>query len=68
TCHLEKAGYAKLEIYNMLGKKIETLFEGTARPGAHSFTWRSENMPSGVYFYKLTTESYSATKKMILEK
>lgn len=68
TFNLEKAGYAKLEIYNMLGKKIETLFEGTARTGANSFTWRSENMPSGVYFYKLTTESYSATKKMILEK
>lgn len=68
TFNLEKAGYAKLEIYNMLGKKIETLFEGTARSGSNSFSWRSDNMPSGVYFYKLTTESFSATKKMILEK
>lgn len=54
-----------LEIYSSRGQLLETAEFGT---GTHEFTWNANNNASGMYFYKLKTESYSETKKMILLK
>jgi len=54
-----------LEIYSARGQLLETAEYGT---GEHEFNWNANNHASGVYFYKLRTESYSETKKMILLK
>ena len=37
-------------------------------PGKHEIIFRSDYLPSGIYFYKLETENYSVTKRMILIK
>jgi len=65
------AGFARLEIYNLLGELVRTLFVGEMNPGEHSFVWDGKNdrgvvMPSGVYVYKLQAGSFTATRKMIL--
>ncbi|MCK4654914.1 MAG: T9SS type A sorting domain-containing protein [Candidatus Cloacimonetes bacterium] len=54
-----------LLIYNTKGQFIEShQFEA----GQHNFSWNAENQSSGVYFYKLQTESFTETRKMILLK
>ncbi|MCK4654915.1 MAG: PKD domain-containing protein [Candidatus Cloacimonetes bacterium] len=54
-----------LSIYNTKGQFIESYqFEA----GQHNFSWNAENQSSGVYFYKLQTESFIDVRKMILLK
>ncbi len=60
--------YVRLNIYNALGQEITTLINEKLNPGTYSIDWNAENFPSGVYFYKLETENYVETKKMVLLK
>ncbi len=63
---LTKSGPADLVIYNILGGKVATLFEGVQRAGDHSVIWDANKMPSGIYFYRLSTSGREATGKMLL--
>jgi hypothetical protein len=65
---LEKAGDVKLKIYDVLGREVATLVNGKNEAGDHTVIWNARSVPSGVYFYKITAESYIQTKKMILMK
>lgn len=56
----------KLVIYDLLGKEIATLINQQMQPGSYSVDWDASNYPSGVYFYKLETESFTESKKMVL--
>jgi hypothetical protein len=55
-------------IYNSLGQKVYTLQEKNISAGSHSLNWNASGFPTGVYFYKLEAENFSATKKMLLVK
>ncbi len=58
-----------LEIYDILGKKISTLIDNKRRQiGFHEIEFDGSKLQSGTYFYKLTTETFSETKKMIITK
>jgi hypothetical protein len=57
-----------LTIFDVLGNEVSKLIEGKLTPGDHEIEWNAENMPSGVYFYKLENSSFSLTKKMIVLK
>jgi thiol-disulfide isomerase/thioredoxin len=61
-------GIVKLEVYDITGRVINTLVNGKLEAGKYEFTMTASSMPSGVYFYKLETENYSMTKRMILLK
>ncbi len=65
---LEKAGRTTLEIYNVLGQKVATLVNGELSAGAHRYQWNASGMASGIYFYRLRSQNFVATKKMILVK
>jgi hypothetical protein len=70
---LPKAMDVKIEIFNSLGQKVTTLVDGKRNPGTHIINWNgidSRGVPvsSGVYFYRLSTENYDKTMKMILMK
>ncbi len=56
----------RLVIYDILGRKVAVLVNEKQKPGNYEVEWNASNNPSGVYFYKLTTSSFSQTKKMIL--
>ena len=60
--------YVKLEVYDLLGKKIETLQNEYLQSGDHSIIWNADKYSSGIYFYRLSTSNYSITKKLVLLK
>lgn len=67
---LPETDEVKLTIYDMLGREVKTIVKGKLESGKHNFKFslRNLNLPSGVYFYNLTSGKYSATKKMLLLK
>lgn len=60
--------FVKLAVYDILGREIAILVNENIGPGNYKTKWNAEKYTSGVYFYKLQTEGYRETKKMILIK
>ncbi|MED5474514.1 MAG: T9SS type A sorting domain-containing protein [Candidatus Neomarinimicrobiota bacterium] len=58
----------KLEVYNINGELINTLYNGIKTAGNHSIEWNAEVYPSGVYFVKLNAEEFTQTQKLMLIK
>jgi hypothetical protein len=65
---LPSAGAVSLEIFNVLGQRVETLVDGDLPAGLHSVDFDASSFSSGVYFYRLTTDTKTDSKKMILLK
>jgi len=63
---LGKNEYINLSIYNLLGEKIVTLFEGDQTAGIHEINLTSENLSSGVYIYSLRSNNKVMSKMMTL--
>lgn len=57
-----------VEIYDLRGRLVTTLAEGSAPAGEYSLTWQAHGMASGLYFVKLTTPSFTQTQKVMLLK
>ena len=68
TYTLAKSTNVSLKIYDILGREIATMVNGKNQPGEHTITWNASNVPSGVYFYRLTAGDFVQTKKMVLMK
>lgn len=60
--------FVSLKVFDVLGKEVVTLTNELKEAGTHSVQFEAGNLPSGVYFYRLTTGSFSATRKMLLMK
>jgi hypothetical protein len=60
--------FTKLVVYDLTGKEITVLVNENLKPGTYEVEWDGTDYPSGVYFYKLITNPYSETKKMVLIK
>jgi hypothetical protein len=58
----------RLDVYNVAGQRLTTLAEGKFPPGEHVVIWEAGAQPSGIYFYRLTTDSGVMTRKMLLIK
>lgn len=56
----------ELKIFNVLGKEIKTLIDEFQSAGTYEVEFNAEGLTSGVYFYKIITDSFAETKKMIL--
>ncbi len=63
---LPKQANIIITIYNLLGEHVATLINQNQDTGYHKCIWNAEDQPSGVYFYKLQTESFTQVKKMLL--
>ncbi len=61
-------GNVSLKIINVIGQEVAELVNENLSAGSYSFQWDATNQTSGVYFYKLITDSYSEVKKMVLLK
>ncbi len=57
TYRLPERADVRLEVYDMLGRRITTLFEGTALPGTHTTTWDASATVPGAYVARLTVLS-----------
>jgi len=60
--------YVLLKVYDALGNEVQTLVNEKQNAGSYSVDFNAASLPSGIYFYKLITEKFSETKKMILIK
>lgn len=65
---IAKSGDVRLIIYDITGKEVETLVNEKQSPGVYEVEFNGSKYASGVYFYKLETETFSETKKMVLVK
>ncbi len=57
-----------IKIFDILGNEIETLVDEEKSVGTYEITWYAENLPSGIYFYRLQAGSFVETKKMVFMK
>jgi hypothetical protein len=62
-----------ITIYNLLGQRVRTLFEGYQNSGVQTITWngrsdQGEQLSSGIYFYRLEANNFVETRKMTLMK
>jgi hypothetical protein len=57
-----------IKIFDILGNEIETLINEEKPTGTYEITWYAEQLPSGIYFYRLQAGSFVETKKMMLLK
>jgi len=61
-------GNAKIIVFDILGKEIATLVNEKLQPGTYQVNFDGSSLTSGVYFYRLTTDNFTETKRMILSK
>ncbi len=65
---LPKAGNVDLRVYDVLGREVETIVSEFKSAGSYTVEFNASNLTSGVYFYTLRTDDFTATKKMVLIK
>jgi photosystem II stability/assembly factor-like uncharacterized protein len=65
---LPRKSFVKLAVYDLLGREIEVLVNQELAPATYNFDWDASIYASGVYFYKIKTEEFSDSKKMVLIK
>jgi hypothetical protein len=57
-----------IEIYDLLGRRVETLMQGEQPAGYHQIIWDAGDKSSGMYFYRIQAGEYTEMKKMVLLK
>lgn len=66
---LNQAMTIKLELFDALGNKVRTMYQGFASPGVHAVVLNTNEIPSGVYYYRLSTDNgVSLTKQLTVVK
>ena len=68
TFGIPEAGQVKLTVYNIMGQKVATVFDGNLNAGQHQMVWNAAEMSTGIYFYQLTSGEFTSIKKCILMK
>lgn len=61
-------GHVKLTIFDIVGNTIATLVDERQEAGRHEVRFNASSLSSGIYFYKLRTDGYSAVKKLTVMK
>ena len=57
-----------LKVFDLLGREVETLVQEKMNPGEHEVRFDATRFASGIYFYRLKAEGFTATKKLLLLK
>jgi hypothetical protein len=65
---LPNSTHVRLEVYDMTGRKLGTVIDGSMEAGSHSISWTADGLTSGIYLYRLQAESRVLTGKLILQK
>jgi hypothetical protein len=61
-----KAADVSLKVYDATGRVVSTLVDGKVDAGSHRVTWDAKDIASGVYFYRLNTNDFTQTRKMVV--
>jgi len=65
---VSKPGNVKLVVYDVNGREVQKLVNESLKPGTFETSFDGSSVNSGVYFYKLMTDGFTETKKMLLIK
>ncbi|MFQ5629977.1 MAG: SBBP repeat-containing protein [bacterium] len=65
---LPSTAHVSLKVYNLLGQEVATLADSEHIAGWHEVTWGGENVPSGVYIYRLQSNKATKSQKLALVK
>lgn len=65
---LPEHSITKLFVYDILGSEVTCLIDRDLEAGYHEISFDASNLPSGKYFYRISTPKYSSVKKLILMK
>jgi hypothetical protein len=63
---LPDASQVKLTVYNLAGQKVAVLIDSRQEAGRHIIDWQPSQLASGIYLYRLETETMQFTKKLVL--
>lgn len=61
-----QSGQVEIVMYNVLGEKIRTLVNRQMNAGQYQITVNAADLASGIYYYRMETENFTKTKKMLL--
>jgi photosystem II stability/assembly factor-like uncharacterized protein len=61
-------GNVKLIVYDVMGREVQTLVDERLQPGTYETTFDGSALNSGVYFYKMVTDGFTETKRMLMIK
>jgi hypothetical protein len=56
----------RLEVYNVAGRRVALLADGSLEAGPHAIRWNASDQPSGLYFCRLATEGVVESRAMVL--
>lgn len=65
---LPRNAHVSIKLYDTIGREVQTIVEGIYSAGDHSVTMNGEDLSSGIYFYKIVSDSYVDMKKLVLIK
>jgi hypothetical protein len=55
----------RLSVYNLLGQEVEVLVDAELEAGYYTASWKASGLPTGVYFYRIDTDDFKETKRMV---
>jgi hypothetical protein len=62
------SGHVTLKVYDVLGREVITLVNDQKPAGSYILDWNASNLPTSVYFYRLSTGCFIATRKLMIVK
>ncbi|MDQ3021226.1 MAG: T9SS type A sorting domain-containing protein [Bacteroidota bacterium] len=62
---LPNSSFIKLSVFDVSGKEIALLVNEKLNAGIYEYSWNASNLSSGIYFYKLSSESFTENRKML---
>jgi hypothetical protein len=63
---IPKDAYVEISVFNVLGQKVKTLFDGNQVAGRHAVIWDASELSSGVYLYRMKSGEFTQIRKMVL--
>jgi PKD repeat protein len=63
---LPTSAHVRIDVFNVKGERVSTLVNGTREAGFHTVEWNAAGAVSGIYFYRIVTDEFMKTRKMLL--
>ena len=65
---VKQTGLVSVTVFDILGREVAVLIQGTVQAGSYTVTWNASKLPSGVYFCQMQTLDFMQTRKLVLVK
>ncbi|WP_162056303.1 T9SS type A sorting domain-containing protein, partial [Pontibacter pamirensis] len=65
---VEQDGFVTVEVFDILGKKVNTIVSESKAAGSHTVQFNGSNLPSGTYLYRINTGGKTYTNRMMITK